>query len=270
MVAFVIPFKPKRNSKDWEKDSYYLSATIHSILHQTNHNFKIYVVLHDLPDRIIEHPQLSYITFPSAYVDFDNIKDGQEQLKNNSWYSQKDIEYIFDQGRKQMFGASLAKQSGCEFVMCIDADDIVCKDLVDYIHHHKQQIKAGWYVDKGFFYLTGKNVFVRQPYSMNVYNGSVYIIRSEFIPQFDPMTLEVSACNFFSFHPLVPQFVFDTYKVKLIPLPFYATIVQINNLNWWKTTGRITGTTMKGRIKYYLRRVYFTYNIKKRFAFEKH
>ena len=267
MLAFVIPFKPRRNSKDWDQDSCYLSSTIKSILHQTDSNFKIYVVLHDLPATIIEHPQLEYVTFPSSYAEFEHIKDGDEQLRNNSWYSRKDIEYIFDQGRKQMYGTSLAKKSGCEFVMCIDADDIVCNELVAYVHTHQQQAEIGWYVDKGFFYLTEKKVFVKQPYSMNVYNGSVYVIKSEFIPKFDPTTLKVSECNFFSFHPSVPRYIFDTYKVKLNPLPFYATIVQISNLNWWKTTGKITGTTMKGRIKYFLRRVYFTYNIKKRFIF---
>ena len=265
--AFVIPLKPKRNSKDWSLDSSYLRQTITSMLNQTSIQFHIFVLLHDMPESPLIHEQLTYVTFPLPYLEFSEIKDGHEQLQSNSYYRERDIEYQFDQGRKQMYGAHTAIQAGYDYVMCVDGDDIMCKTLVDFVLTHHQSNEPGWFVDKGYFYLTGSNRYIKQPYAMNMMNGSTYIIHKDFIPSFDITNARLGACNFYSNHPGLEGHIKLVFNKQLRPLPFYASIVQITSVNWWKTTSKITGTTIKQKIKYLIRLVFFKRQIRKRFVF---
>lgn len=265
-LAFVIPLKPKCNSKDWPLDSYYLRQTINAMIQQTCNQFHIYVVLHDMPEQPIVHHQLTYLTLPSSYHNFSEITDGEHQLQSNSFYKERDVEYQFDQGRKQMFGAHTALHSGCDYVMCVDGDDIVCKYLTEFVLSNHLPDSPGWFVNKGYFYLSSNNCYVRQPYSMNMLNGSTYIIHKDFIPAFDLLDARLGACNFFSNHPGLEGFIKMLFQKPLRPLPFYATIVQVTNVNWWKTTSKITGVTIRQRIKYFVRLVFFKRRLEQSFA----
>lgn len=265
MLAFVIPFKPKRNSRNWEMDSRYLKQTIQAMLQQTSDEYCIIVVLNDMPEDTIVHSKVDYLVLPDRYRPFEEIGDGKDQLSYNSYYSERDVEYQFDQGRKQMYGAMHAIKQGASYVMCVDADDLVFKGLVEFVENNHKEGLPGWFVNKGYFLLTEESVYVRQPYAMNMLNGSTYIIHKDFLPPFELGDIRLNACNFFSNHPYLEKLIEERFKCRLLPLPFYASVVQITSLNWWKTNQKIQGNSLKQKVKYLFRRVLFPGNIKKEF-----
>jgi hypothetical protein len=265
MIAFIIPLKPKRNSRNWILDGNYLKRTLRSILNQTVGGYHIFVIIHDMPGDIIANSKIDYITFPYEYCEFEKIADRQEQMQRNSYLSQLDVEYLFDQGRKQMYGAQLAKQNGFDYIMCVDADDLVSKNLVNYINLNRNNNKIGWYVDKGYYFIAEKNVYLRQPYAMNMMNGSAYIIHRSFIPEVDPLVLMVNANNFFSNHPYLKTRIKEYFGEELQPLPFYAIIYVVTNLNWNATVEKLKGKKLYNILKYWARRVVFKKHIIKNF-----
>jgi hypothetical protein len=265
VVAFVIPFKPKRNSQNWQLDSLYLSNTINALLLQTNSFFKIFVVQHDLPSLPVRNSKVVYLTFPKDYCEYPSIQDGPEQLKGNSYLKEKDVEYLFDQGRKQMYGASIAAENNFDYVMCVDGDDIISKNLVNYVLQNEQGTNIGWFVNKGYFFIKEKNIYLRRSNGMNLYNGSTHIVRKNYIPPFDINDLRFCSVNFFASHAYLVTRLKYQFNQTLKPLPFYATIYVVTTENWRISSEFLKGQTFIQNIKYLLKKVLFTKQIKKEF-----
>lgn len=261
MLAFIIPFKPKRNSTNWEVDSIYLHKTLQSVLHQTNDDYHVFVITHDMPEKLIESPKVDYLKLPFEYCDFEEIEDRDAALKDSGYINQRDVEYLFDQGRKQMYGAQIAKENGYEYIMCLDGDDLVSKKLVDYIIRHKKENKVGWYVNKGYYFIAKEKTYVRQPYAMNMISGSTHIIHRDILPVIDITGLSLGANNFFSSHGSLPGRIKKEFGKELRPLPFYAIIYTITNLNWSITIEKLKGNSLYSKVKFLIRRVVFDRSI---------
>jgi len=265
MIAFVIPFKPKRNSKDWELDSIHLKNTIYSILEQTDNRFQIFVVVHDMPLESLVNDKVTYLIFPKEYCEYSQLEDGREQLKGNTYLNEKDVEYLFDQGRKQLYGANMAAENGFEYIMCVDADDLVSKRIVNYILQSKNQGDIGWFVNKGFFLIKNENIFIRRPYAMNIYNGSTNIVHHTYIPSFDITSLRLAEINFFSSHAYLATRLKENYGKTLQPLPFYAIIYVVTDQNWRASAIDLKGKSLIQQTKFLLRKVLFKKRINKDF-----
>jgi len=265
MLAFIIPFKPKKNSMNWELDCIYLHNTLQSILHQTNADYHVFVIAHDMPEKLIASPKVDYLKLPFEYCDFDEIEDRNAALKDSGYLTARDVEYLFDQGRKQMYGAQMAKAKGYEYIMCLDADDTVSKYLVDYITRHKKENQVGWYVNKGYYFIAEEKMYVRQPYSMNMICGSTHIVHRDILPATDMTALLLGANNFFSSHGSLTARIKKQFGKELRPLPFYAVIYTITNLNWSITVEKLKGKSLYAKVKFLVRRVVFNKPIAKKF-----
>ena len=68
MLGFVLPFKPKSQSKNWQKDCALLENTLRSILNQQSENYKIYVVFSDDPQLPITSEKVTFIKFPFPFL----------------------------------------------------------------------------------------------------------------------------------------------------------------------------------------------------------
>jgi hypothetical protein len=269
MLAFVIPFKPKLNSKNWEADSKYLRNTLLSIVHQTTNDFHVFVVIHEMPLKPFTHSKIDYLRLPYQYCEFKQIEDRADALKDSGYLTPRDIEYLFDQGRKQLFGAHYAKEKGFEYIMSIDADDLVCINLVDFVSRNKFQNRIGWFVNKGYYYIENRQVFVRQPYSMNTICGSTHIIHRQALPDVNLGVRRLGENNFFSNHGYLTTLIKSKFGKELQPLPFYAIIYRISNSNWSITTEKMKGTSWYYPLKYLIRKVIFQRSIRRAFYFEK-
>jgi len=265
MLAFIIPLKPKVNSRNWVLDSKYLYNTLQSILHQTIDDFHVFVITHDAPEQLIKSAKIDYLKFPFDYCEFNKIEDREDALKDSGYLKERDIEYLFDQGRKQMYGAKIAKEKGYEYIMSVDADDLISKKLAQYISQHKNGNQIGWFVNKGYYFISKEKIYLRQPYSMNILCGSTHIIHRNILPEIDFSAQRLGEINFFSNHGYLYTLVKKKFGKELRPLPFYAIIYVITNLNWSITTEKLRGKSFYFRIKYLVRRVLFTQAIRKNF-----
>ena len=226
MIGFVVPFRPIQNSKNWANDSALLIKTLKSICNQTSSNFKVYVVHHELPDELYEHPNLSYVQFPYAFCTLAMLSGKT---------AQHDISIImsvngFDQGKKALYGAKHAVEDGCDYVMSVDSDDLISNKIAAYVNNAPIN-SDGWYVSKGYIYMSSEDLLVRKPSKMNTINGSTNIIAARHIPSPDFNSNEADLFSFYAAHGYLYHRL-KAQNIHLLPLPFYAIIYVAHTSNW--------------------------------------
>jgi len=230
MIGFIVPFRPIQNSKDWENDSALLAKTLKSICNQTSPDFKVYVVYHDLPTKQFSHPSLKYIAFPYPFCTIDMLTDKSAQQTQDVTMSVN----AFDQGKKVLYGATIAIHEGCDYIMSVDSDDLISNKIVEFVNKNNDH-KDGWFVSKGYIYMAKENLLVRKPSEMNTINGSTNIIAAKDVPKVDFKTNRVDAFSFFAAH----GYLYHRLKeigIHLQPLPFYAIIYVAHVSNWSRVT----------------------------------
>ena len=111
---FAVPLVAKMVARDWDRACHLLACTLDSILNQTDSDFMVALVCHDVPDI----PQLSD---PRVII----IHAASPLPRNPS-------EQMYDKGFKKRLAFSYLNKMGGGWVMLVDADDLVYKDLVSY------------------------------------------------------------------------------------------------------------------------------------------
>jgi hypothetical protein len=190
MMTFVVPFRSKASSNNWNYHSALLYRTIVSLLNQTDRNFKVIVVYTDYPERVIESENLIWLHFPFPFLTVRDITDYETYAK--AYFSkEKFAEYAMDQARKSIYGSQLAKELGSKYIMSVDADDLVSNKIAKFVNTYGDIENPGWFVNKGYVHLDGKNYVYRYPKNLNQFCGSTYIDRTDLvsIPDFDSQNL---------------------------------------------------------------------------------
>ena len=160
---FIIPLVAKSRSKDWKHVNYLLGLTVRSIYGQTNQNFRIIVSCHDEPDLEknlkdkIEYVKVDFT--PGAPV--ENLEGNGQRDRN--W--------------KVCHGLVAARKYDPDYIMVMDADDWLQKDVVDNIL--STQPENGYFFDKGYEldYSTGR-AYTRD--DMTHLCGSTFVLSKDF------------------------------------------------------------------------------------------
>lgn len=164
MLVFVIPLKSRYASKDWGLVNRQLQATVASLRNQVDSAWKAYIVCHDMPedlpgdDRIIIHQ-----------VDFEE-PDLTYEAKNA------------DKARKVVLGHMVARLDNPDYVMHLDADDLVHWGVVEFVN---QAVASGdrpngWTIDEGYEWFMGSpRILVREAF--NTVCASCNIVRADLI-----------------------------------------------------------------------------------------
>ncbi|QCR22163.1 hypothetical protein [Pontibacter sp. SGAir0037] len=249
MIAFVIPVKPKFNSKDWGNDNALLSRTLKSICNQTNSGFLVYVVYHDLPELTFDHPNIKFIQYPFSYLNSDSIEDLEDYALK--YYSRKYAEYMFDKGKKITFGCDKAKRDGCNFIMAVDSDDLVSNKIAKFVNSSSAS-KPGWVIEKGYIYLENSKFLIKSKLLQGI-NGSTHIINSNLVPIPDLETNRLFDFNFFESHGYLRTRIQQLYNMNLETLPFYGAIYIVHKFN----SSAISDLVTKFKIKTYLKYLIF-------------
>lgn len=130
---FCIPLKPRARSSNWEHTIELLGQTLRSIFNQTDPNFLVLIAGHDRP----ELPELQDPRVSFHEVSFPIPKDGAEGKR--------------DQTRKTHFLGAVAKEHGGGYIMFVDSDDLVHKDIVRFVRADDNRagymIRAGYVLD---------------------------------------------------------------------------------------------------------------------------
>lgn len=230
MIGFVVPFKPKANSKNWDNDSALLIATLKSICNQSSSDFKAYVVYHDLPNEGFDHPSLEYIKFPFEFCTI-------EMTTNRTTRHELDPVMTvngFDQGKKSLYGATIAKNDGCEYIMSVDSDDLISNRIAEFVNNYQKQ-SDGWYITKGYIYMVKENLLIRKPSKMHTINGSTNIVASKHIPILDFESRNADHFSFFAAHGYLVNRL-RAQNIHLLPLKFYAIVYVAHKSNWSNIT----------------------------------
>jgi hypothetical protein len=266
MIAFIVPFRCKASSKNWEFHSALLNRTLQSITNQTNSNFKVIVVYTDFPENKYESNSVTWLHFPFPFLKVKEITDYELHAKQY-FIKEEYAEFSMDQGRKSIYGADVARKSGYDYVMSVDADDLVSNKIVQFVEDENQNNNnPGWYVNKGYVYIENKNLLFRYPRNLNHFCGSSYIVRQDliFIPSFESRNmLEYS---FFSGHAWLLNRLKEYNKVVLQPLPFYGIIYILNSVSWMNSGSTFLSNGLKKWAKIFLYGQISYARIKKEFS----
>lgn len=267
MVGFVIPFKSKAKSKNWVLDCSLLTRTLQSVLNQTDSRFKCYVVYSDLPSDPLQHERIQWIQFPFPFFDQEKIIDAEKYnafgKDKKSW---EHLPFFFDQGKKSLFGAMAAKEGKCQYIMMLDADDLIWNKLVAYVNKHDPADNIGFYVDKGYLYAENGWWLIKVPEYMNLMCGSVNIVREDTIPVIDFSIPTYANYDFFAAHSYVRTRLQFSHGKTMKPLPFYSLIYVFHSTNELASKLSLRKLTLRNLAKRIVRGKFLNQSTKKQFG----
>lgn len=266
MLAFILPLKPKSQSKDWKKDCALLDATIHSLLNQQNGNYKIYLVFSDEPQLQSISDKVILVKFPFSFYSFSEIP-GSKNILPHFNNDKTMLERRWDKSKKIFYGCKVAKEQDCGYLMSVDADDLISNKLVTYIDNQTQGNDIpGFFVDKGFLYYSGKRRMIKINKGMQNFNGSTHILRAEFVTIPDFINGEWMDYNLFTSHGWILSRLKEKYGIELEAIPFPAVVYVAHGGNISKVSQLNFKEKFKHLIKLIIRAQHINATIEKEFA----
>ena len=140
MLCFIIALKSKSVSNDWQKVSRLFEASLHSAYNQIDPDLHILVVCHETPDlekNYDERVELINVDFsPPALAGLEGL-DRSKACMRDKW-------------KKLSIGMIKAGELNPDFVMIMDADDLVSCKLSQYANAHLNS--TGWIFKRGYRY----------------------------------------------------------------------------------------------------------------------
>lgn len=229
LLGFIIPFKPESQSIDWQDDNRLLNRTIHCILSQTNDDFGIWVVYTDEPLNKIQHEKVSYIQYPDPFRYYDEIPDADKYF--HLFKRKLFMARFYDKGKKVTYGCEKAKAAGCDYLMCVDSDDLISNRIVEFVKQNNRYNKAdGWYIPYGYIWEDGSPLILRQSRMQNV-NGSTHIIRQDIVWVPDWSSTDWSDYSLFAAHGWIVSRLKEHFNKTLEPIPFRGVIYVAHKNN---------------------------------------
>ncbi|PKQ46787.1 glycosyltransferase family 2 protein [Confluentibacter flavum] len=173
MLTFVIPVKSEKVSSDWSQFCRLFERTLMSVCNQTDANFKVVVVCHELPPVGFKHNNIYYI-----HADFEPPVPRPSETKE-SITKRREI----DKGEKIKLGVAYAKENfNTDYIMTVDSDDFISNRLAAYVNTSGNDVN-GWHIKRGYIYLEGKNhLFLTRKFSDLC--GSSIIVKPDLIEHF--------------------------------------------------------------------------------------
>ncbi len=133
MLCFVLALKSQAVSQDWQRVSQLFEATLRSAYHQTDANFQIIAVCHEIPELTATYDQRLEL----IQVDFPPPPDSTDRQLT-----------MQDKWKKIAVGLVRAGALNPDFVMIMDADDLVSRHLAHYANTHNAE--NGWIFTRGY------------------------------------------------------------------------------------------------------------------------
>jgi hypothetical protein len=131
--CFAIPLRSKATSKNWQRVEAQLSATLRSILAQSDTNFMVLVACHDVPE-------IPEVRDPRVTV-----------LRTDAATPRNVAEMMLDKKLKRRMMAVEYGRRGGGFFMLTDSDDFVSNRIVEFVRSTNDPngyiVKAGWIYD---------------------------------------------------------------------------------------------------------------------------
>ncbi len=222
MLAFITTLRHPQNAANYDRVEALLQDTLASLTQQTCDDYMVIIVgvrqpAFPLPERVT----FVRVDFPPP-SDIKGPRTGPASV-------------IWDKGTKNAVGLLAARDFGPEYVMFVDADDFVHRELAAFVHDRPGH--AGWVVTRGLMYSRRRNAYKRL-------NNFYRFCGTSFIIPFDaydvPSHLTVSATQqeiAAAFgerleHVLEHGWAFDwwrNHRRVLEPVPFPGAVYHVEN-----------------------------------------
>ncbi len=112
MLTFVVPVKSKLVTSDWDKFSQLYERTLKSICNQTDSNYKVMVVCHEIPKTTFSHQNLHYVHVDFAPPISNDLESPESGYK----------------GKKILLGVEYAStEFSTDYIVTVDSDDFISK-----------------------------------------------------------------------------------------------------------------------------------------------
>lgn len=235
LVSFIVPLRSPQSCSDWSTVSALCKRTLGSLANQSSSDWHCLLVCNEPPLQVGDMPKVTVIQdrFPIP-------QDHRERM--------------LDKGRKKRRGLAELRSRATEYVMCLDADDLLHRRLVEFVADHSAD--PGWLLARGYEYASGR--FALQKSNFHMGCGSSCILRHEGIVR-DPRPFLMS-------HVHVKGY-YDQIGRPLAKLPFYGAlhILETGQNNQNRSLPRVTGLRsalyLARRLKPVTRRIRDTYNL---------
>ena len=222
MLAFITTLRHPQNAADYGRVEALLQDTLSSLTQQSCDEYVVIIVGNrrpsfPLPKRVV----FVEVDFPPP-SDLKGPRTGPASV-------------IWDKGTKNGVGLIAARDFGPEYVMFVDADDFVHRELAAFVHARPGH--AGWVVKRGLMYSRRRNAYkrLRQFYR---FCGTSFIIPFEAYEVAPHLTVSATQQEIAeSFgerleHVLEHGWAFDWWRKHgrtLEPLPFPGAVYQVEN-----------------------------------------
>ncbi|MDZ7885013.1 MAG: glycosyltransferase family 2 protein [Mycobacterium sp.] len=208
MLAFVTTLRHPHNSADYDRVEALLRDTLASVTRQTCSDHVVIIVGNRKPSFALPaRTQFVEVDFAPP------SRDGAPQTGKAPG--------VWDKGTKVGIGLIAAREFGPEYVMPVDADDFVHRDLVSFVRSHPGH--QGWVLKRGVMYSRSRNCYTLQ-------RTLFRICGSSFIVPLDAYG--------------VPEDLTVTATQQQIAAAFGDGLEQIlgnhrYSLEWWQDRGRV-------------------------------
>ena len=249
MIGFVVPVKPKAVSRDWEYDNRLLVRTAKSICGQTDQKFKLMIVYSDYPEINFKHSNIILVHYPYGPVSVDEIEDLDYVLK---YYPKEYAERMMDKGKKIHYGCKIGMETGCQYLMGIDSDDLISNKLAEFVNKNSGNHPAGWRIKKGYIYEENAKILIKK-YGIQNINGGTHIIRKDLITIPDFTTNIFWNYNLFESHSYTYSRINDFHRELLIDYPSFGMIYIVHKNNYSDILRLMKAVTIKNLVKKIIR-----------------
>ena len=240
MLYFLIPFKSQSVSSDWGKVCKQLAQTLESICNQTDDNYKVLVICHDLPELRSTYKKVRFcqVQFPPPSLPVDS-KDG---------FSIDDLHA--DKGRKMIYGLSIARDEKADFIMFVDADDLVNRHISAFVKTEKNP--NGWVCDRGYRMDESCSWLLYPRNKFNHECGTSHILRTKFAPFPDAPDYTLGLDDYYIRRYVVHAYVADNLSNlghPLSSLPFFGAIYLFNDQSIYSSKIRQSDSLLRKFIR---------------------
>jgi hypothetical protein len=265
MLGFVVAFRPKSKSKNWDEDCLLLQNTLKSVCNQADQNFRVFLVYTDLP-AITPDAKITLVKFPYNFVEKQELFEAA--LLNDPLYDVEKnnrVEFDYDKSKRILFGCAAAREAKCDFIMSVDADDLISSRIAGFVNGNLSE-KFGWYVDKGYIRTGNSRVLIKMKHGLSDINGSSNIVRMNLVPVPDFNSRLVPDFAFFHWHSWLKYRLREQFNDSLKPLPFYGTIYVLHNSSLSGYNRLLKKEFLKTTLKYLVNGRWLSRGIRKEFG----
>ncbi len=135
-----------------------------------------------------------------------------------------------DRGKKRLAGLQAARGRGFEYVMNVDADDLVSRKLLHWVRAGRGE--PGWYITEGWLYRMGSRLIHKQS-NFHKLCGSSHILRTELL---HCLCSPEDADNLENIPLLLGEHtktadLMASYGYQITPLPYRAACYRVGHAN---------------------------------------